>query len=41
MFRQDFATRALANMHVSDCSPTGNTRLSEWVYQNRDHKGAQ
>jgi uncharacterized protein YbjT (DUF2867 family) len=31
----------MANLLVSECSPTGKTRLSEWVYQNRDHLGVQ
>lgn len=31
----------MANLLVSEHSPTGKTRLSEWVYQNRDHLGVQ
>lgn len=31
----------MANLLVSECSPTGKTRLSEWVYQNRDQLGVQ
>lgn len=31
----------MANLLVSDCRPTGKTRLSEWVHQNRDHLGVQ
>jgi uncharacterized protein YbjT (DUF2867 family) len=31
----------MANLLVSECSPTGKTRLSEWVYQDRDQLGVQ
>jgi uncharacterized protein YbjT (DUF2867 family) len=31
----------MANLLVSECHPTGKTRLSEWVYQNQDHLGVQ
>ena len=31
----------MANLLVSECGPTGKTRLSEWVYENRAHLGVQ